>query len=155
ALQRERTALQEQANTARQTAEKSWQEQLAAAQRDFGSQYAEWQNHVSRQQADMEMLRRERDAARSAGETLQQQAASWQAERRSLLEQVEYARQSQADASASEQLRRERDQAQAELAQLRQQNEQRAQSWALEKRSLLAHHQEECRRLTEEFDQRL
>jgi hypothetical protein len=52
-------------------------------------------------------------------------------------------------------LRRQLDEANAELTQARQQNETRGQSWTVEKRSLLSHHQEECRRLTDEFEQRL
>src|SRR5262249_49678804 len=43
----------------------------------------------------------------------------------------------------------------AELAHARQQSEQRAQAWTVEKRSLLSHYQEESRRQTEEFEQRL
>jgi chromosome segregation ATPase len=55
----------------------------------------------------------------------------------------------------AEALRRELEAAQAQLAQERRQNEQRGQVWTVEKRSLLGHHQDECRRLTEEFEQRL
>jgi chromosome segregation ATPase len=54
-----------------------------------------------------------------------------------------------------EDLRRELENTRGELAQARQQIEQRGQGWTVEKRSLLAHQQDECRRLTEEFEQRL
>jgi hypothetical protein len=52
-------------------------------------------------------------------------------------------------------LRKQLDAANADLAKARQQWEERGQGWTVEKRSLQEHQQEECRRLTEEFEQRL
>src|SRR5262249_47622952 len=74
--------------------------------------------------------------------------------------QLEAARQSSpADAAPlqkqADELRGQLEQVSAELGRVRQQNDQRGQGWTVEKKSLLAHHQEEYRRLTEEFEQRL
>ncbi|HMF11427.1 MAG TPA: hypothetical protein VKE94_03955, partial [Gemmataceae bacterium] len=54
-----------------------------------------------------------------------------------------------------EAMRRQLDETNVELTQTRLQKDQHGQAWTIEKRSLQAHHQEECRRLTEEFEQRL
>jgi chromosome segregation ATPase len=54
-----------------------------------------------------------------------------------------------------EALRGQLDAANAEVTKARQQIDQRGQGWSVEKKSLQGHHQEECRRLTEEFEQRL
>jgi hypothetical protein len=54
-----------------------------------------------------------------------------------------------------ESLRGQLDAANAEVTKARQQIDQRGQGWTVEKKSLQGHHQEECRRLTEDFEQRL
>jgi hypothetical protein len=54
-----------------------------------------------------------------------------------------------------EMLRRQLDEATATSTQSRRQVDQRSQAWTVEKRSLQSHHEAECRRLGEEFEQRL
>jgi chromosome segregation ATPase len=123
--------LQQQAREKAETWESERQSLLSKVQAS-NQQFVELDKRSRAEQAQVAELRKQIDATRDAAPAdvvqLQQELGS---------------------------LRNQLDSANAEMTKVRQQQEQRGQGWTVEKKSLQSHHQEECRRLTEEFEQRL